>query len=486
MALPHTSLIDSLELEVERGTFTSWACANQEGSWCALYADEACPPDWILDIDHSSGSSSTRKTWLPSFDLASLTKPLLANLWLRFELNSDPLIFAGTPLVSLIEPRSDEGVALKAWAEQRPQLTLGHLLSHRSGLPAWCWFGRAMWNFAERDGKTRTTGRLGDLARDEDGTLARAAQFSLTRSILERAPRHPPETTVYSDLNYYLLARVIENLGMSSFRGWANCIDKLNQKLDTDFWHASLDPERSVTAIPFFPYLNSQVVAHLYEQRKLENHAGFFGSVHDTNANILACEFKAAHKTSPLVSSHAGLFGSVVDVKKAIPALRASQEQLLATTQTFSSQSGRFSWGLDTPSSSQSTAGLKSWPPQHENMFFGHLGYSGTSLWFAQDNQFHVLLTNRTAQRSTVGTQNVPRLLFYLEDSADTPECWISTTPARTTTKQMWQPLPWQDACTLCFEHFRLATRYWNRNILRSPPDLSIIRRNAGQHLWSH
>lgn len=490
MALPHPSLIDSLELEVERGTFTSWACANREGNWCALYADEACPPDWLLDHDSTGGVSLPKRPWFPAFDLASLTKPLLANLWLRLALNADPLVFAGTPLASLIEPRSEEGRELKSWAEQRPALTLGHLLSHRSGLPAWCWFGRALWNFSEREGKSRTTGRIGDLTRDEDGALARAAQLTLTRSILAQAPREPSEHTIYSDLNYYLLARVIENLGLGSFRGWAHCIDTLNQKLKTEFWHASLDPERSASAIPFFPYLNSQVVAHIYEHRKLDNHAGFFGSVHDTNANILASEFKSAHRVAPLVSSHAGLFGSVLDVRSAIGELHISQQQMLSGSQRFSSQSGRFSWGLDTPSSSNSTAGIKSWPPARENMFFGHLGYSGTSMWFADDGQFHVLLTNRTAQRSTIGTQSVPRLLFFLADSAETPECWISTSHPRSASvaieNQHWQPISWQEACTLCFEHFRLATRYWNRNILRSPPDLSIIRRGTGQNLWSH
>jgi len=401
-----------------------------------------------------------------------------------------PLILAGAPLATLIEPRSEEGQALKIWAEQRPKLTLGHVLSHRSGLPAWCWFGRALWNFGEKGGKTRTTGRLGDLARDQDGSLTRAAQFNLTRSILERAPQEPSENTVYSDLNYYLLARIIEHLGLSPFRGWAHAVDTLNQKFNSDFWHASIDPERSGTAIPFFPYLNSQVVAHLYEQRKLENHAGFFGSVHDTNANILASEFKSAHGVAPLVSSHAGLFGSVLDVSRTIPELSATQQQLLASPQAFSSQRGRFSWGLDTPSSAESTAGLKKWPPERNNMFFGHLGYSGTSLWFAEDGQFHVLLTNRTSERSTVGTQTVPRLLFFWDNSTDQPDCWISTTPVQKnrtmSDKQQWQALSWQDACTLCSEHFRLATRYWNRNILRTPPDLAIIRRSTGQSLWSH
>ncbi|NBO37737.1 hypothetical protein EBU99_04040 [bacterium] len=507
MALPYTSLIESLENEVQKGTFTAWSCANAEGTWAAFFADEACPPDWVLDNStendqDNSASNQPLRAWFPAFDLASLSKPLLANAWFRHALDNETLLYNQTPLAGLLQPRSEEGVLLRQWAEARPWLTLAHLLNHTSGLPAWCWFGRALWQFpnernpAEKNHNGRATGRILDLSRDANGEIARMAQQELTRHILSRGPLESDGSTTYSDLNYYLLARVVEHLGLHEFRGWQGTLDSLNGLWDTQFWHASLDPERSQIAIPFFPYVNSQVVAHVYEQRKLDNHAGNFGSVHDTNANILSSEFRSAHQTSPFVSSHAGLFGNIVDVARSASFFIESQQQFHEQRHSPTGNSTRFSWGLDTPSTAQSTAGLKTWPLTDDKKIFGHLGYTGTSLWMASDGQFHVLLTNRTAQRRTLGAPSVPRILFFQKDghrpgaSVNELECWVRF-PSRGSSHRQnqsnsWQSLPWRDAYTLCFEQFRLVTRYWDRHTLRTPPDLAKIRREVGQILWSH
>ncbi len=488
MALPYTPLIESLEREVERGTFTAWAFANRDGLWSSHFADEACPPDWLLDEKHPEDSETSQsKHWFPAFDLASLSKPLLANAWLRMAFGGSAIPFAETALSSLLEPRSEEGILLKSWANERPWLTLGHLLNHTSGLPAWCWFGRALWQFSGTGAAARTSGRLPDFSRDESGNTARNAQRNLTQHILSLAPSLPQSKTLYSDLNYYLLARICENLAMVPFRGWGHCIDSLNAQWNSEFWHASLDPERSMTAIPFFPYVNSQVVAHVYEHRKLDNHAGAYGSAHDTNANILSSEFKISHKTAPLVSSHAGLFGSILDVKNAIPFLMETQQELLEYRKPFAAQSERFIWGLDTPSNAQSTAGLNEWPITKQNSIFGHLGYTGTSLWMADDGQFHVLLTNRTARRSTRGAQSSPRILLFQANSSQEPECWVRHASRKNPASSAdWQSLHWREAYTACFEQFRLVTRYWDRNALRTPPDLANLRRTTGQYLWTH
>jgi len=131
MALPYTSLIESLENEVQKGTFTAWSCANAEGTWAAFYADEACPPDWVLDKStendqDDSTSDQTLRAWFPAFDLASLSKPLLANALFRHALGTETLLYNQTPLAGLLQPRSEEGLLLKQWAEARPWLTLAH------------------------------------------------------------------------------------------------------------------------------------------------------------------------------------------------------------------------------------------------------------------------------------------------------------------------------------------------------------------------
>lgn len=490
MALPYTSLIESLEREVERGTMTAWAFAHKDGVMSAFYADEACPPDWILDDAHPEDIETAEiKFWFPAFDLASLSKPLLANATLRMALGTDPLPWTSTPLASLLEPRSEEGVMLRDWAQKRPWLTLTHLLNHTSGLAPWCWFGRMLWQFQDTPHGRRTSGRLSDLAQDKEGEKTRFAQMQLTRHILDHAPQQQPNKTIYSDLNYYLLARVIENLAMTPFRGWQDCMDELNKKWNSEFWHASLDPERSTTAVPYFPYLNSQVVAHIYENRKLANHVGEFGSVHDTNANILASEFKASYEVCPIVSSHAGVFGNIRDLANSIPFFIESQLELHQHKKPFTGQSERFSWGMDTPSSASSAAGLKTWPLEKTRSIFGHLGFTGTSMWMADDGQFHVLLTNRTAHRRTLGAQTAPRILLFQESSTTSPESWLRFPHGKNgqngSPAERWQPISARDAYTICFEQFRLNTRYWDRNTLRTPPDLAHLRRATGQSLWA-
>ena len=493
LGLPYTPLIESLESQVAQGTFTAWSCAHSGGALAAFYADEAEPPEWLLDQSSELHPHQTKMhTWFPAFDLASLTKPLLANAWLRMHLGADPEIWFRSPLASLIEPRSPEGELLLKWCQKNPWLTLAHLLNHTSGLKSWTWFGRALWQeVAKKNGQTtRAVSRSGDIQSDTSGEAAQQARMDLTAFILNLPVQKSAgeSATVYSDLNYYLLARVMENLSMQKYRGWSGIIDDLNEHWKTNFWHASIDPERSSRAIPYFPYAHSQVVAHVYESRKLINHAGEFGAVHDTNANILATAFRSSATTAPLVSSHAGLFGNIFDTVKTVPFFIQSQSEFEAHRLPESIRSRRFSWGLDTPSDNTSTAGLKHWPPPSERTFFGHLGYTGTSLWMADDGQFHALLTNRTACRRVIGSSNVPRILIFQKDSESIPECWIKLSPSKINgpLNAPWQTIHWKDAYSLCFEQSRMITRYWDRMVLRKPPDLANVRRATGQLLWTH
>jgi CubicO group peptidase (beta-lactamase class C family) len=457
-----------------------------------LYADEACPPEWMIDEASavSANASSGSSTWFPPFDLASLTKPILANAFLRRALDSDPQKLAACALADLIQPQNEVGDLLVAWARERPSMTLADLLNHTSGLPPWGWFGRMLWEFEKSSKNQGTTRRRRSVGGDTQENAAPRALEDLTRHILSLAPSEPTGETKYSDLNYFLLARVIENLSDSKISGWSERLSALNAHWDSRFWHASLEPEKSASAIPFFPYLHSQVVAHIYESRKLDHHAGDFGSVHDTNANILASEFKFSSSTYPLISSHAGLFGNIFDVRKTVPFFVETQARLRSLPTSNRQQNARFQWGFDTPSGALSAAGINHWPLRKEQSIFGHLGYTGTSLWMAEDGQFHILLTNRTAARRTVGAQNMPRILLFQADAGTTPECKVKhvrlagqTAPVATET---WQALATSDAYALCLEQFRLGTRYWDRHSLRTPPDLSKVRRSIGQHLWSH
>jgi CubicO group peptidase (beta-lactamase class C family) len=493
LGLPYTSLIESLENQVARGTFTAWSCAHAGGALAAFYADEAEPAEWLLDQSQELQPHQTKMhTWFPAFDLASLTKPLLANAWLRMHLGADPELWFRSPLASLIEPRGPEGELLQKWCRENSWMTLAHLLNHTSGLKPWTWFGRALWqsNEKKKGQPARSISRTGDIQSDTTGETAQQARMDLTAFILSLPVQRSTgeSTTVYSDLNYYLLARVIENLAMQKYCGWQGIVDELNERWNTKFWHASTDPERSCRAIPYYPYVHSQVVAHVYENRKLTNHAGEFGAVHDTNANILATDFRSSAESAPMISSHAGLFGHIIDVAKTVPFFIQSQSELEVHRLPENIRSRRFSWGMDTPSDASSTAGLTQWPLAAGRSVFGHLGYTGTSLWMANDGQFHVLLTNRTACRRVIGSSKVPRILIFQKDSETLPECWIKNSSAKNATSSdgAWQPLEWKDAYTLCFEQSRMVTRYWDRLVLRKPPDLANVRKATGQLLWTH
>jgi len=140
------SLIESLEKQAAQGIFSAWSCAHAGGALTAFYADEAEPPEWLADQNPELHPHQTSlQTWFPAFDLASLTKPLLANAWLRMQLGSDPELWFRSPLASLVEPRNAEGELLQAWCRTHRHLTLAHLLNHTSGLKPWTWFGKALW-----------------------------------------------------------------------------------------------------------------------------------------------------------------------------------------------------------------------------------------------------------------------------------------------------------------------------------------------------
>lgn len=111
------------------------------------------------------------------------------------------------------------------------------------------------------------------------------------------------------------------------------------------------------------------------------------GEVHDENASAMGG-----------VSGHAGLFGAARDlatfahvlVEGGRPILRAETISFFTRRETAPPGISR-ALGWDTPSSPSQSG--KHFSPRS----FGHLGYTGTSLWIDPDRQLSVtLLTNRT------------------------------------------------------------------------------------------
>jgi CubicO group peptidase (beta-lactamase class C family) len=127
------------------------------------------------------------------FDIASLTKPLTAALFLVLSqeghLSPDGMAAEVLPFTSP-DPRVRE-------------IRFAHLLSHTSGLPAWLPLYEKVAAAETADGRT-----LSDMAEGHDRILAEVLSLPLSRD--------PGAGWEYSDLGYMLLGRAIEVAGFRS------------------------------------------------------------------------------------------------------------------------------------------------------------------------------------------------------------------------------------------------------------------------------
>jgi CubicO group peptidase (beta-lactamase class C family) len=127
------------------------------------------------------------------------------------------------------------------------------------------------------------------------------------------------------------------------------------------------------------------------------------GEVHDENASILRG-----------VAGHAGLFATAYDVARFAECLLSGgapfveRETVELFTTHDASTPGSYALGWDTPTApSQSGA-------YFSKRAYGHLGYTGTSLWIDPERQLSVtLLTNRTWQNQMPDKIKVVRPAFH-------------------------------------------------------------------------
>ena len=284
------------------------------------------------------------------FDLASLTKPMTAMAVARAGLRTKPL-------GSLLAP---------ARTSPSETTTLELLLAHRAGLEA------NLPLFASlADGRPVVL----------DEALAEAAR---ARRPDARGPL-PPQgfAPLYSDLGYLLVGQalagavkvpdagaaiaslVVEPLGLASLLGTARELEARGPR--------ARFAER-VAATEVVPWRGGEIK----------------GRVHDENAFALSSDGG---------SGHAGMFGTVGSVlafgAAALDAIARGRGPL-ATDDDLDwlvrpRQGGTLRAGFDGKSEGGSTAGALCGPRT-----FGHLGFTGTSLWIDPDAEaIVVLLTNR-------------------------------------------------------------------------------------------
>jgi CubicO group peptidase (beta-lactamase class C family) len=269
-------------------------------------------------------------------------------------------------------------------APNKERVTIRHLLTHSSGMPAW----RPLYA--------------------ETKTREEALALVDTTPLL----RQPGDTFVYSDLGAMVLTQAVE----------AITGQRLNDVLDTVFFKPL-----GMSSTRYLPPPDWRSRIAPTENDTVFRHRLLRGEVHDENAGRLGG-----------VSGHAGLFSTARDLAKFArwvlverdgnsirylcgdmrcpPNVKNETIRLFTQRQNIPPGSSR-ALGWDTPSE-VSSAGTKMGPNA-----FGHTGFTGTSIWFDPDrNVFIILLTNRVnPTRANTKILQVRRRVADLVNDALTP-----------------------------------------------------------------
>jgi serine-type D-Ala-D-Ala carboxypeptidase len=270
------------------------------------------------------------------FDLASLTK-VVATTPMAMILYERGLLDLATPVVSIIPE-------FKTSDSRRQQVTIRMLLAHSSGLPAY--------------------EKLFLKTTDRDELLSAALHLPLT---------HDPGTVAeYSDIGFIILGVALERLAQDALDHF--CRQEIFGPLGMA--HTTFDPP-----LHWWSLIPPTADDQSFRERIIQ------GEVQDENASVLEG-----------VAGHAGLFAAAEDLagfahtmlQGGRPLVRPETLTLFTHRQSTPAGTSR-ALGWDTPSDPSQSG--KYFSPHS----FGHLGYTGTSLWIDPQRQLSVtLLTNRT------------------------------------------------------------------------------------------
>ncbi len=350
MSEPFTPLTQLLEAGLTGGIYTAAvALAGVDGElrWQAAVGRVSRDPE---------AQAATAAT---VFDLASLTKPLATALALLLLLDDGRL----APAATLGE------FLPAAWLPpDKRSLSLGSLLAHRAGLPAWAPFYQEIL-------QQPPAARRGLLPR-----LAAASPLV-----------QPPDTaTLYSDLGFMLLQAVAESVSGVSLDHF--CEERIYRPLGLEVLGFNPLPTPGQTGITTEnrkPETENRSYAATETGLIAGRHTS--GEVHDENAWAAGG-----------VAGHAGLFGRGIEVFRlvatlyraylgeagSLPCSPASVRRFLTPVAP-----GARAFGFDTPGSD---AARRSAGRYFSPAAVGHLGFTGVSFWLDLElGQMVVLLTNR-------------------------------------------------------------------------------------------
>ncbi|HZU32057.1 MAG TPA: serine hydrolase domain-containing protein [Candidatus Angelobacter sp.] len=227
---------------------------------------------------------------------------------------------------------------------KRRQVTLRMLLAHSSGLPAYV--------------------KLFQTAHRKEDLLQQALQVPLAAD--------PGSRAEYSDIGFILLGEVLQLLADQPLDTF--CRTEIFSRLGLQ--HTAFNPPEAWK--PFIPPTEED---RTFRKRLIQ------GEVNDENASVMGG-----------VAGHAGCFSTAMDVSifahcmlnGGTPLLKPETIAIFTRREDFPPGTSR-TLGWDTPS--QPSQSGKYFSPRA----YGHLGYTGTSLWIDPERQLSVtLLTNRT------------------------------------------------------------------------------------------
>ena len=270
------------------------------------------------------------------FDLASLTK-VVATTSMAMILYERGLLDLDMPVVSVVpEFKGDD--------PRRKEITVRMLLAHSSGLPAY--------------------EKLFLKARDREQLLSAAFRIPLKSN--------PGSIADYSDIGFIILGVALERLAQDALDHF--CRQEILGPLGMA--HTTFDPP-----LHWWSLIPPTADDKSFRQRIIQ------GEVQDENASVLEG-----------VAGHAGLFATAEDLaifahtmlQGGRPIVRPDTLALFTRRESSPTGTSR-ALGWDTPSA----------PSQSGKYFsaqsFGHLGYTGASLWIDPQRQLSItLLTNRT------------------------------------------------------------------------------------------
>ncbi len=286
--------------------------------------------------DTASPSVSTSSI----FDLASVTK-VLATTAMAMVLYERGVLDLDAPLTAIVPEFASAEFA--SGAARRRQVTVRMLLAHSSGLPAY--------------------EKLFLRARTRDELLHAAFSTELVAM--------PGTHAEYSDIGFIILGVALERLADEPLDAF--CQREVFGPLAMA--HTTFNPAKGLR----------ENIPPTADDRSFRNRI-IQAEVQDENASVVGG-----------VAGHAGLFSTAEDLARFAhamlngghPIVRSNTVELFTLESAPSGTSRALGW--DTPSA----------PSQSGKYFsvrsFGHLGYTGTSLWIDAERQLSItLLTNRT------------------------------------------------------------------------------------------